>query len=90
MTSPSRSILPILFACLLLLAACGGDAPAPVADPGDPAAPPPETPPGATLETPPSPDPREIAFIDGFPAGVEAAGDPDALIFVYVGQHHPT
>jgi hypothetical protein len=65
-------------ACGLLLAltACGEDGATPSAGPPEPE---------------PAPrEPHPIEFVDGFAAGREAAGDDDALVFVYVGRHHPT
>lgn len=67
----------------LAFAACGDEAPTqtPTPTPG-------ETPVAEAPE--PATTPKPIRFVKGFAAGVEAAGDADALLFVYVARHKPT
>ena len=83
----SGTALSLALAATLGLASCGDEGPAAAPAPGtDPVA--------STLAAPTSdaetPGPHPIQFLNGLAAGVEAAGDPDALLFVYLGRHQPT
>jgi len=79
---PTALATLLAVAALLGLAACGdeGATTASVPDAGGEA---------PASETPPA-GPHPIQFVKGLAAGVEAAGDPDALLFVYLARHHPT
>ncbi len=81
-----RIPIPFLLAVAVALglAACGDDGPTPR-----------PTPDAGSAVTAPTPDaapsvPEPIRFVKGVAAGIEAAGDPDALLFVYLGRHSPT
>ena len=88
MSRPHRLPFPtalasvLAIAALLSLAACGDEGATTTAGPdAGPEAPASETPPAS---------PHPIEFVKGLAAGVEAAGDPDALLFVYLARHRPT
>ena len=88
MSRPHRLPFPAALATLLAvvallgLAACGDEGtPTASAPDAGPVSPTPETPPAS---------PHPIEFVKGLAAGVEAAGDPDALLFVYLARHRPT
>lgn len=82
MTRRPRTHPWIALLLALGLVACGGEAPAPGPETGGPQ-------PTAPHDVEPS-APHPIEFVKGLAAGVEAAGDPDALLFVYLARHHPT
>jgi len=73
----------LLAVLAVLLAACGDERPAATTSGGTRAvgAHEPDTAPTA---------PHPIRFVDGLVAGQDAAGGDDALMFVYLGRHHPT
>lgn len=76
----SLAALLLALGALLGLTGCGDDGPTPASGPAS----------AATAPTSEAAAPHPIRFTRGLAAGVEAAGDPDALLFVYVARHRPT